>query len=380
MTLNLSMSERWIVRVGEAEYGPVDLETLREWKREGRLLSSNEIRGESETAWSAASALPGLFVPPALPLVAQPPLSRRRTFAEIIGDSFRIYRSAFLAFFSVTLLVTLPTLAFELTSPAYGIFPRGATATGLTPANVVALLAVVFLVMAWPVFLAAIQIASLEVLQGRVVRLRELLRRAVNYFPRFARLSLIVYGSYFLWTAIPVLAILSLVGAGPSIGAFVLALLLLSVQVIMVARLFVNFLFWQQSAVVSSLEGADAIRESKMLARSQRRPGKLDRPLWRGALLASLWLLLVLGLSFGAEVPVVFSQLQGVSTPEQMLAVLQSINTPNTANITLIASAIATSLLHALVRPIFGIAFVLLYFDARADFSEEELEVLRRKE
>ena len=39
----------------------------------------------------------------------------------------------------------------------------------------------------------------------------------------------------------------------------------------------------------------------------------------------------------------------------------------------LIASAVVASLLHALVRPLFGIAFVLLYFDARADFSDSEL-------
>ncbi len=31
------MADRWLVRVGEKEYGPVDLDTLGDWKREGRL-------------------------------------------------------------------------------------------------------------------------------------------------------------------------------------------------------------------------------------------------------------------------------------------------------------------------------------------------------
>src|SRR5205814_8887597 len=137
------------------------------------------------------------------------------------------------------------------------------------------------------------------VLQGPKVLVADLLRRAAKFIPRFARLSLIVYGRYFLCTAIPVALILSLASESPTILSFLLALLILAMQVIMVARLWVNFLFWQQSAYISNLEGSAALRESKMLSRSQRRPRKSTRPLWRGALLASLWVLLVLGLSAG---------------------------------------------------------------------------------
>jgi hypothetical protein len=367
------MPEHWFVRVSGKEYGPVDLDTLLEWKGEGRLLPSNEIRPDSDGAWTTAASLPGLFAPPPLPPTSSHPLTRRRSYGEIIRDSFRIYRSAFLPFFLVTLLVALPTLAFELTSPAYGIFHRNATSAGLSPANIVALLAIILVVLNWPIFLAAIQIASIEVLEGRSVRLRDLLRRAINFFPRFARIGLIVYGSYFFWTALPVLAILSLVSASPTIPAILLALILLAVQVMMVARLFMNFLFWQQSAVVSNLEGAAAIAESKTLARSTRRARKLDRPLWRGALLASLWLVLILGLSSGAEIPFVLSKMQGITTPEQMFALLQNLESVKTPDAMLIASAIVSTLLRALLRPLFGIAFVLLYFDARTDFRDSEL-------
>src|SRR5213595_2588135 len=326
--INLAMADRWLVRVGEKEYGPVELGTLDDWKREGRLLPTNEVRRESDSVWTTAKTIPELFGPPPLPAQTGHPLVRRRSFGEIIRDSFRIYKSAFLPFFVVTLLIAIPTLVLELTSPIYGIFPQ-VEGAGLTRARVIALFAFIILVVDWPVFLAAI----------------------------------------------PVAIILSLASESPTILSLLLALLILAVQVIMVARLWVNFLFWQQSAYISNLEGAAALRESKMLARSQRRPRKSTRPLWRGALLASLWVLLVLGLSAGAEIPLILPKLQSVSTssPEEIIKMLQDMNVPKVADAMLIGSMALSSSIRALLRPILGIAFVLVYLDARADFSESEL-------
>src|SRR5947208_314505 len=260
------MADRWLVRVGEKEYGPVKFGMLGDWKREGRLLSTNEVRRESDSVWTTADTIPELFGPPPLPAQTSHPLVRQRSFGEIIRDSFRIYKSAFLPFFVVTLLIAIPTLVLELTSPVYGIFPQ-AEGNGLTRARVIALFAFIALVVDWPVFLAGIQIATVDVLQGRKVRVGELLRRAANFFPRFARLSLIVYGSYFLCTAIPVALILSLASESPTILSLLLALLILAVQVIMVARLWVNFLFWQQSAYISNLEGAAALQSGHCIWR-----------------------------------------------------------------------------------------------------------------
>jgi hypothetical protein len=369
------MADRWLVRVGEKEYGPVDLGTLGDWKREGRLLPTNEVRRESDSVWTMANTIPELFGPPPLPAAPGHPLMRRRTFGEIVRDSFRVYRSAFLPFFVVTLLIAVPTLMLELTSPVYGIFPQPEGTSGLTRARVIALLAFIALVVDWPVFLAGIQIATVDVLEGRKVRVGELLRRAANFFPRVARLSLIVYGSYFICTAIPVAIILSLVSESPTILSLVLALLILAIMTIMIARLWVNFLFWQQSAYISNLEGVDALRESKLLARSQRRPRRSTRPLWRGALLASLWVLIVFGLSAGAEIPLILPKLQSLSTssPEEIMKMWQNLNAPKVADAMLIGSMAITSLVRALLRPILGIAFVLLYLDARSDFSESEL-------
>ena len=50
------------------EYGPANIETLREWKAEGRLLPSNEARRADVDLWTTAAEIPGLFsVPPAVP-------------------------------------------------------------------------------------------------------------------------------------------------------------------------------------------------------------------------------------------------------------------------------------------------------------------------
>ena len=55
------VNEEWIVRVQGTEYGPANIETLREWKAEGRLLPSNEARRADVDLWTTAAEIPGLF-------------------------------------------------------------------------------------------------------------------------------------------------------------------------------------------------------------------------------------------------------------------------------------------------------------------------------
>src|SRR5262249_3520966 len=63
------VTEEWIVRVQGREYGPVNIETLREWKAEGRLLPANEARRADVDLWTTAAEIPGLFsLPPAVPI------------------------------------------------------------------------------------------------------------------------------------------------------------------------------------------------------------------------------------------------------------------------------------------------------------------------
>ena len=63
------VTDEWIVRVQGTEYGPANIETLREWKAEGRLLPVNEARRADVDLWTTAAEIPGLFsVPPVVPI------------------------------------------------------------------------------------------------------------------------------------------------------------------------------------------------------------------------------------------------------------------------------------------------------------------------
>jgi len=363
------MPEDWIVRVHGKEYGPVDLETLREWKCEGRLLPGNEARRADADHWVTAAEIPGLFESTSAINPADFPL-RRRSLSEILAETFRIYRRGFLQFFSLTLLTAIPWFLLQLASPSLEIFGGGSTTWSARRPSLVALSMFALFIVAWPVLLAGIQLATADLANGRAVRLFDLLRRAASLWPRFAKLCLIVYGSYFFWTAMPVLIIISLVSGGFSIFLFLLALAILALQVYMTARLWINFLFWQQSAALSDLTGLAALRESKMLARSRPEERWIDRPLYRGAIIASIWILLAVAVSVAVQLPFLFLRLQGVMSVEEVQTVLQNLANARTPDAMELAGYAASSLINAAIRPLLGIAFVLLYFDAKANAAE----------
>src|SRR5438270_5158843 len=160
MTVTCHVSDEWIIRVNGAEYGPVDLATLIEWKHEGRVLPSNDARPEDTGDWSLAATIPGLFPPP-LPIAEQPPpFAQRRTIAEVITDSLRIYRSGFGSFVVLTLLTALPMFALQTIPAAVDL--NGQPQPGFMRNAALALAAFVSLVVCWPIFLAGIQIVTSE--------------------------------------------------------------------------------------------------------------------------------------------------------------------------------------------------------------------------
>ena len=112
------VTEEWIVRVDGREYGPVDIDTLREWKAEGRVLPANEARRAGAELWTFAAEIPGLFNVGAPDTagpsrLTQPPL-QSRGFAQILAETFRIYARGFLQFLALTLLVVLPSVCGQL--------------------------------------------------------------------------------------------------------------------------------------------------------------------------------------------------------------------------------------------------------------------------
>src|SRR5437764_2866737 len=154
------MPDRWIIRVGGKEYGPVDLEVLREWKREGRLLSANEARLESESQWSNAGAIPGLFQ--SMPLA--PSQSQAKEIEQPRGRLFRrtfqIYGRGFFQFLALSGLVIVPSLCGQLVSVfAERIHSSGPNFLGFFSA-LLAFFMMVILIVLWPVYLAGLQIVA----------------------------------------------------------------------------------------------------------------------------------------------------------------------------------------------------------------------------
>jgi len=116
------VGEEWIVRVEGKEYGPVETDELREWKREGRLIPANELRRVGDERWICAGELPEVFG--AAEPVAQPPppppprdLAMARTWRQILAETFRIYRRGFARFMLFGLLSSVPMFLLQWTFP-----------------------------------------------------------------------------------------------------------------------------------------------------------------------------------------------------------------------------------------------------------------------
>ena len=230
---------------------------------------------------------------------------------------------------------------------------------------VVAFFMLVLLIIGWPFSLAGMQILAADLLAGNNPSLSELLTRAKPLWTRMLGLGLIVYGSYFLWTVIPLLVALSLTAGAGSFTALFLALSLLIFTMYMVARLFVNFLFWQQAGALGSSDTMEALRESKDLARGGMRLPRLQRPLYRGALIASVWVLVILAINLAIELPAVLVKLQGVTSVEQASTVIQSMAAMNSLDFLSCLTTFLSGLAHAVLRPWLATIFVVLYLDTK---------------
>jgi hypothetical protein len=180
-----------------------------------------------------------------------------------------------------------------------------------------------------------------------------------------AKLSLLVYGSYFVWSVLPIVVAGGFIVGDVSVLWILLALLILAFQVFMTARLWINFMFWQQSAALADLSGMGALHESKTLARSGQGNRWIDRPLYRGAIIISLWILFAIFLSSAVQLPFLFIKLKGATTLEEVQTVLQNLASAHSPEPLMIAAYAVSALAHAAVRPLLGIAFVVLYFDAK---------------
>src|SRR6266545_4277429 len=217
------MPEQWIIRVEGKEYGPADLATLHEWKADGRVLPSNAARRVDLDLWKTAADIPGLFQLERPPVqqevrdqrsedrgqlqstnqkreISDQQSASKQPTRNVLIETFRIYFRGFFQFFALTLLTLVPSLSSQFagamiqTAPNVNVDLR----TMVTAAFSVCMF--VLTLVLWPVYVAGVQILSVELTAGRRVSFLSILNHAVKYWPRVAGLCIFVYVIFVLLT------------------------------------------------------------------------------------------------------------------------------------------------------------------------------------
>jgi GYF domain 2 len=364
------MAQEWIVRVHGREYGPVDIDTLREWKAEGRLLPENEARTAHSDLWTTAETIPGLFEARGFVEVnargpTQPPQQvQRRSFGQILAETFRIYRTGFFQFLLLTLLTFLPSVCGQLAALSVQSTPGTSVDTRTLALSAFAICMTVLTMVLWPVYIAGIQILTADFVAGRRAGFVAALNQSVRFWPRVAGLCIFVYCVFFLLLLFGLVIASMVVAGASSLFVIFLALALLVFQVWMFGRFFVNVLFWQQFAVLENAGFIDSLRESRNLARSGRELPWFQRPLWRGALIVSIWSAFVLTITLGPEWSTLRQYFSELTTTQDPQALLQQLSASQQAR-GFETVRFALNLLQRILQPLLGIAFVVLYQDSR---------------
>jgi hypothetical protein len=99
--------------------------------------------------------------------------------------------------------------------------------------------------------------------------------------------------------------------------------------------------------------------------------------LYRGATVASLWLLLLLVLLVGIQLPFTLIRLSGVENPEQAMKLMESLSQAKTPDALMIASDVASAVMNLIFRPLLAAAFIVLYYDAKARLGRKSDQALR---
>jgi hypothetical protein len=146
----------------------------------------------------------------------------------------------------------------------------------------------------------------------------------------------------------------------------VIVLGLLVLQVWLFSRFFINVLFWQQFAVLQNLDPGNALRESRKLARSGHNLPFLQRPLWRGGLIVSIWTVFVLAITVTPQWHMLRDYSLQVMQTQDPQALYEKMSAAMQAH-GVDYQALALNVLERILQPLLGIAFVVLYLDARGE-------------
>ncbi len=372
------VTEEWILRVDGREYGPANIDTLREWKAEGRVLPANEARRADAELWTLAGGIPGLFDGEPLATAdaeqltgsisprQRPPVLPSRGLGHILAETLRIYARGFLQFVPLTLLVVLPSVFGQLAAMwTQTVHPSDADLRAVA-AGGFAFLMFIFSMAMWPIYISGIQIFTAEIAAGRRLGFFAGLNEAVRFWPRVAALCVFVYGVFFLLILFGFLIAAMIVAGASSLFVIFLALALLVLQVWMFGRFFINVLFWQQFAVLENAGVVDSLRESRNLAHSGRELPWFQRPKWRGAFIASLWLAFVLAIALISGWTTLQHSFNELMTTQDPQALLQKLTEAQQAR-GFDVLGFTLGLLQKILQPLIGIAFVLVYVDSRRE-------------
>ncbi len=366
------MAERWFLRVGEKEYGPADLLTLRDWLSDGRVLRDNEARPAGSHTWILASDIPGLFAAPEAPepSVEAKPAGPLPGFLRICFDSIALYIKGFFPYLGLTLLVVVPSLLSQLTASMIESSGGGLDISLRTVLGGAFSFCMMLLTMlAWPVYIAGIQILTADLAGQSRITFFEVLNRSLKVWPRVAVLCVIVY-TVFLLLIIFAFGIMGLIITSPGSPVTILiALALLVLQVWMFSRYFINVMFWQQCAVLEKNDITGALRESKALAHSRRDLVWYKRPLWKGVFVFSLWTLFLIVLALPTALPAFQESWRFVSehqNPQDLVEALSKM--PRNQGVEQVNRALG--LVESMLKPLLGIPFVLIYLAARSAEGE----------
>src|SRR5882762_10385270 len=277
---------------------------------------------------------------------------------NILVETFRIYFRGFFQFFCLSLLSIVPIVCAELTSRFIDTAPG--VNVDLRTLVIVAfgLCMLILRIVLIPIYIAGIQILTAELATGHRIGFFSVLNAAVKYWPRVAGLGLFVYGVFFLLILFA-LGIAIMVVTSAALFSIVLALGLLAFQVWLFGRFFINVLFWQQFTVLENANTNEALRESRRLARSGRDLPWYQRPLWRGALIVSLWVAFVLAITITPAWPMLRDYFVELTRTQDPQALLQKMNASlQTHGVNY--PVLALSILQRILQPLLGIAFVVL--------------------
>jgi hypothetical protein len=379
------MADQWIIQVLGRDYGPADLITLREWKADGRVLPTNPARRVDVDLWQTAAEIPGLFdvEPPPVQTTVEASGSPARTVSRAIAadtaatsaskppsrniliETFRIYFRGFFQFFGLSLLSIVPMVCAALISRFIDTAPGVNVDLRTLVAGAFGVCMIVLRLVMLPIYIAGIQILSAELATGQRISFLGVLNGAVKYWPRVAGLCIFVYGVFFLLTVFA-FGIAVMEATSSSLVSIVLALGLLVLQVWLFSRFFINVLFWQQFAVLENASASEALRESRKLARSGSNLRWFQRPLWRGALIVSLWFAFALAIAVVSEWAVLRDYVVEISKTQDPQVLLQKMTAAMQTR-GLDYQALALNVLQRILQPLLGVAFVVLYLDSKSE-------------